>query len=275
MSCVTTSPIPPANLKRRNSPSNDLLDCRSLQSSLKRVRLNCSPGELRLQRDLKSLPQHIWNQISEGHFVFTFDSTISLSLVDPLRLILQVSEAGRIFIQIPRMYPHRPPVVSRIEGFWMERIVVHEAAPYSANHYEDESFVTDLPDPNNPICGTTVVFDRWSPVMHIGDLLEFIVKTIKCRPAPTTMTAMHPSFTIPLSSSSLNPQTSNHVFIEEHKMEDNGSHKLTTLQHLNPDKYTSCFPANRFDAGYGKFMDTNQQYRHIQQQQNNPTMDFS
>ena len=211
-----------SNSNHHNHNNHHLLDCHSLQSSLKRVRLNCSPGELRLQRDLMTLPPQVWNTTTtttnnnnnngsgcDGRrWILTADSNISLSLVDPLRLVLQFAGTGRIWIQIPRMYPHRPPVISRIENLWMERIVVHEIAPYSpSTNCNSSSTVTDYnnndhhqENPKNSLIRgtTTVVFDRWSPVMHIGDLIDFCIKTVNCRPTPS------PSPPLLQSSSSLN-----------------------------------------------------------------------
>jgi hypothetical protein len=226
-----------ACLKRRIENPN-LLDCRSLQSSLKRVRLNCSPGELRLQRDLKFLSmEHNWNQINERCWSFANDeegdSNIQLHLADSLKLVLQYSETGRIWIQIPRMYPHQPPVITRIEGLWMERIMVHVVAPDASVRNEETSVRG---------CRNTVVFPHWSPVMNIGTLLEFCIATARAHPAPTT-TAL--------------PSTS----LEESKTYQEQEERMEVS---HPFKFTSAFLPNRMDVGFEKYQ--TMQHQHLHQQ---------
>ena len=138
-----------------NEGGNDnstMLDCSSLERSLKRVRLtSCrSPGELCMQRDLKHLllsengdnPWRIVRQGSKhgdgGGFggeqegachdsadlferVVISDGTSSTFLrllhVPPTRLVLQVNDSVEVEIKVPRHYPHRPPEVSNIVYF--------------------------------------------------------------------------------------------------------------------------------------------------------------
>ena len=199
-SCSSSS----SNRSRRSNGDDDddpcYLDCQSLQRTLKRVRLSSSPGELRLQLDLKQLvneknwiqncdndqwtkhynQQHHRHQQQheedEKDEVIVSSSSSSLVLerchADPLRLILKIAIqwssllsssytcndskstennnsddmmimttlapppqnidssssststfhrptttttiAATVWIQIPRHYPHRPPVIARI-----------------------------------------------------------------------------------------------------------------------------------------------------------------
>ena len=120
----TSSSSPDMLLDRTDSTSS--LDCQSLQRSLKRVRLSSSPGELRLQLDLRQLTQNNeWIQTSEDvwHCPRT-KCRLEQSQADPLRLVFFLptsstcsrnASATRIWIQIPRMYPHRPPTITQIQ----------------------------------------------------------------------------------------------------------------------------------------------------------------
>jgi len=231
---ATESSSSSSSLKRRSSsPSlSSPLDCQSLQSSLKRVRLSCSPGELRLQRDLRSLKgwdavsQDCWARLGGAH----------LTLENPLRLILH-SEGARFWIQIPRMYPHRPPTIARMEGVtWMRHVVV-----------QDTPHVSQAPPPD--CCGNTVIY-QWSPVMHLGDLIDFLLesrRTVKPRPrlrpsSPTHASGISTFAALPTST-----------FVEEHKMEDDDPH--VAYQNQQRRNHDTFFPPNRFDVGYGKYMD--------------------
>ena len=151
--------------KRTNSDEN--VDCNILQSSLKRVRLSRSPGEFRLQKDLKTLDSMQWGSTHVAANALNFSSTTwihrstgaRLTMVDSLRICLflpitAAQETGkysnnvnpeqqyqhqlhsyhrdyrwRIMIQIPRMYPHNPPVVTRIEGLSLDSIAINEMSP--------------------------------------------------------------------------------------------------------------------------------------------------
>jgi hypothetical protein len=126
----------------------------------------------------------------------------------------------------------------------MERIVVHEAVPYnsSGDPRPEESIIC---------CGTTVVFNRWNPVMTVCDLIDFCITTTRSPVPPTT--AILPSY-----STSISDSNSVDNFVEEHKMEDATT---TTSQEFQQQcqrniKYTSPFQPNRFDVGYGRFSDS-------------------
>jgi hypothetical protein len=230
-------PTPTAPGPYRNSSS--YLDCQSLQSSLKRVRLSSSPGELRLQRDLRHMvssgtwvPQQNQDDSSgsttgEGVWIWhppeppvTAKSQhqpppphIELQQVEALRLRLTFQHSVVAFIQVPRMYPHRPPLISRIvynnnygntsniipyslsgppspnNMQTIQSILVHEALPgrpdggadsptlatVEANPETNKSHNTD----NTIQCSITVVYPSWSPVQRLGDLLEFVIATLQ------------------------------------------------------------------------------------------------
>jgi hypothetical protein len=148
-----------------DSSSSLFLDCQSLQHSLKRVRLSSSPGELRLQRDLRHLvlssrwipvDEDLWclqqashSQQPQPHcddaagaprttatpcsnvqLQRLTTATLKLTVVLPNTKIRntnnhhtnnhtnindnQVTTLAHVWLQIPRLYPHRPPVVTQI-----------------------------------------------------------------------------------------------------------------------------------------------------------------
>lgn len=120
----TSSSSPDMLLDRTDSTSS--LDCQSLQRSLKRVRLSSSPGELRLQLDLRQLAQSKeWVQTAEDVWYCPRNKCrLEQCQADPLRLVFFLptssncsrnASATRIWIQIPRMYPHRPPTITQIQ----------------------------------------------------------------------------------------------------------------------------------------------------------------
>ncbi|KAL7519324.1 hypothetical protein ACHAWX_004791 [Stephanocyclus meneghinianus] len=113
-------------MKRSTSP----LDCQSIGQSLKRVKISTSPGELRLDRDIELLlSSKTWistenNPPNGGRIneISSQNARLVRDPVDPLRLRLTVlrrpslhsMEQWMFFIQMPRMYPHVPPVVTRV-----------------------------------------------------------------------------------------------------------------------------------------------------------------
>lgn len=155
--------------KRTNCDEN--VDCNLLQSSMKRVRLSRSPGEFRLQRDLKTLDPMLWGSSHAAANALNYSSTTwihratgtRLTMVNSLRICLFLPETAmqasgeptssinpeqqyehhlhsyhrdyrwRIMIQIPRMYPHSPPIVTQIDGLSLDSIVIKEKPP-DAHH---------------------------------------------------------------------------------------------------------------------------------------------
>ncbi|KAL3792870.1 hypothetical protein HJC23_004795 [Cyclotella cryptica] len=108
-------------MKRSPSP----LDCQSIGQSLKRVKISTSPGELRLDRDIELLlSSKTWtstenNSPNGGRIneISSQNARLVRDPVDPLRLrltVLRSMERWMFLIQMPRMYPHVPPVVTRV-----------------------------------------------------------------------------------------------------------------------------------------------------------------
>ena len=290
------------NHKRSSSPAS--LDCHSLQSSLKRIRLSCSPGELRLQRDLSALGHFGWQPQQDSISLSTATNNrggdfpshpprwrkanAELVFLDPLRLKLtyvdvdsaattandmnndetawsttgsntttssstSISSTTTMWIQIPRMYPHRPPVISRADHSPF-LLVVRDSPLGSVK--DDPLGPPTNHDPSvreQRVPPSTAVMD-WSPVRQISDLLSFILEqlsifslqtpfsastrflentTAAARPSCSKTTAVSFSMNIPKTSSSnscsIQPQQQRHqrsssldLFIldDEQKMDD-------------------------------------------------------
>jgi hypothetical protein len=231
------------------------LDCHSLQTSLKRIRLSCSSGELRLQRDLTALSHFGWQTVEhetgDAYLPqWRMGRTTTLTLLDPLRLQFRVSTVS-LWIQIPRMYPHRPPVIARTDCSPV--IFVITDSPLGLN----DGMLQHNPE------GSAIM--EWSPIRQIGDLLTFVLEHLSLNKSPegrrTTICTSHSHFTpvAPFPSLSTTPLTSStadsswqqpddRYFIEE-------EHKLEHLTRPSRGTFQELLPPNRFDAGYGKYQD--------------------
>jgi hypothetical protein len=299
------------------------LDCQSLQASLKRVRLSCSPGELRLQRDVRQLVNQGWNPVGEHCWVYGGGGASSseraaamttaynaggagggvlrsakleqVTQHDPLRLslslVVQLAGGGGeqqqhfIMIQIPRMYPHRPPVIVRIDSHpantaatgsssssgrrqcrQVERIVVHEAPSIGQ-------------EPPPVSCGTTVVYNQWSPVMQLGDLLAFCMNVFTQTEKETNNANANAASSARLTTG--NPSSHHsHSSVRNAAKRTGGSMSQSNPHHARSTPRMTglhvgvglhvpvlaavveehkvneqTFPINRFDAGYGKYLD--------------------
>ena len=126
-------------------------DEQQLQSSLKRVRISTSPGELRLDRDLQQLG---W---TSGHRFLTKD--ILLERSHALGLTLVVSGTVRIYIDIPRMYPHNAPTICRVDG---------------------ASFVTTTTTTTTgrDNAAAAAASCAWSPIKTLGDFIHTILQQL-------------------------------------------------------------------------------------------------
>jgi hypothetical protein len=144
-----------------------------------------------------------------------------LTLVDSLRLCLFLPKSlptttinhlqpplhpqhfeWRMMIQIPRMFPHRPPVLSRVEGnVRVRQVIIHEVPPVAAagqssSQYQDcgdfveSAAAAAVPTTNTlslerePWCGaltSTIVWNKWSVVSSLSDLLDFLLDLATCQ----------------------------------------------------------------------------------------------
>ena len=358
----TMNETPQSSSKRR--PSSPL-DCYSLQSSLKRVRLSRSPGEFRLQKDLANLggweriaPPQTHSHTLQPQPEYWRKGPARLVVEDSHRVILTLDNSSQIqqqqmqfqgqnqfhsapppskfWIQVPRMYPHRPPAVARMENVsWMRHVVIQDAPParaadeYNFEHNHTAGTTSDM-DPSlqhmkhaTDICEDGTVVFQWNPVMHLGNLLDFLMESKNRQPSVNTgvvnsINTASPNQThstnfnhnaaqvSPTMSRDCDDATmgtfSNVHFVEEHKMEDLGQsfrnrhqwkqqqqqqpHAQTQYGMSNPTKDNNIyFAPNRFDMGYGKYMDmlapgagpSSHQYQqhHYQNQHGGNAMDMN
>lgn len=194
----TSSSSPDMLLDRTDSTSS--LDCQSLQRSLKRVRLSSSPGELRLQLDLRQLAQNKeWVQTAEDvwHCPRT-KCRLEQCQADPLRLVFCLpscsscscnASATRIWIQIPRMYPHRPPTVTQIQHaassvslpfsniqairISTEGPIRGAAAPGSNANRNGTGSLSTL-TARLDATQTVLTLSPWTCVLRLTDIMEFL-----------------------------------------------------------------------------------------------------
>jgi len=230
--------------KRSSSPSSSSsssLDCQSLQTSLKRIRLSCSPGELRLQKDLNVLGNFGWEPQQQQlqltiptittkkssrnnnncDIVDAFSSHppkwrhsetyAELILLDPLHLQLKYmgknnnphvsaydfgttsvsTTTTTLWIQIPRLYPHRPPVISRADHsptHFVVRdspgIIGNGSSDFDDNH-QHLPIHSEQGEMFSSMDETMAIMD-WSPIQQIGDLLRFILEQLYSTSRPTS-----------------------------------------------------------------------------------------
>lgn len=171
---MNAPPTPKAhNCKRRvlEPQQNDFLDCQSLQRSLKRMKVtSASPGELRLQRDLKHAVQHKgWQPL---HHAWNIPATsnssgvmrLSQSQEDPLQLVLEMSDGTAVWMTIPRLYPHRPPTIHTAHHKQMHL----QAMPEDAE--------ADRAAQN----GVTVI-QGWSPLLRLDETIQLVLPALRQR----------------------------------------------------------------------------------------------
>lgn len=227
-------------MKRSQSPFN----CNSIGQSLKRVKISTSPGELRLDKDIEILiNENQWsptlplqNYVPIEQPTSWRSATVSSSRsygelcrknarlirdpVDPLRLRLtclhqpfsqSLFERWTYLIQMPRMYPHQAPLITRvtreiISNENMARIsnvsIGASAAIVASSVMQmhadppvpDQILIRSPPLPRNKydtavnrehsICENskflaidleTATFNSWSPIISLDDLLNFLV----------------------------------------------------------------------------------------------------
>lgn len=222
--------------------STSSLDCQSLQQSLKRVRLSSSPGELRLQSDLRNLVLlKNWVQAAEDVLVWPETGCrLEQCQVDPLRLIFTIpipqeqeqllrrrlqlrhnyhpqqhqqqalhgpaTTVTRVWLQIPRMYPHRPPKVTRIQHApasphqTIQGVHISMDGPNDAyynnnsnsSNDDDSTNVTGLLPFGYPPAATArtaltstttsssaiLKFPQWTCILRLTDVLEFLHKNL-------------------------------------------------------------------------------------------------
>ena len=219
------------------SSSSSSFDCQFLQHSLKRVRLSSSPGELRLQSDLKYLVlEGGWRQVQDDEWECSAQHC-RLERMDPLRLLFTwrddnnhshhaknnnttnsggednhphpLHTTSTASLQFPKMYPHRPPIVSQIyQRREQQRRQEHQEQqlqfpfqyslqhqPHSGNNQPQLQFnhffsppphvaadpnrshnhnCTENPNTTTNHSKTISLAEGWSPIMRLSDILDFL-----------------------------------------------------------------------------------------------------
>lgn len=207
---VTLPQQPPSTMKRCSTPDQTI-------SSFKRVKISTSPGELRLDRDIECLlhsskwapskennPPHQHGRLIE---LCRHNATLIRDAVDPLRMKLIVWHGSRerwtFFLQLPRMYPHVPPVVSRVSREILpesgvydvsasavmvassvmqrgeppvpEKVLVRSLPPSRAGECVDNMDCASHEDGLWEIDSATSVYRQWSPVSSLEELIDFLI----------------------------------------------------------------------------------------------------
>lgn len=133
-----TPPTTPVNTPSMTTTSRSE-DCDDLQSSLKRVRISTSPGELRLDRDLQQLG---W---SSSHRHLTNDIVVNRS--HALGIVVHVAGTVRIQLDFSRLYPHSGPMIAKMDGATAATV--------------------------EKLAGI-----EWSPIMTLGDYLSALLQQL-------------------------------------------------------------------------------------------------
>lgn len=228
-----------AALKYKMKRSQSHFNYNSIGQSLKRVKISTSPGELRLDKDIEilinenqwcsTLPQQNYvpsEQPSSWRSATTSSSRSYGELchknarlvrdpVDPLRLRLtclhqplsqSLFERWTYLIQMPRMYPHQAPLITRVTReiipnenmARISNVATIVASSVMQMHAEppvpDQILICTPPLPRNKfdaavtnrehnyenskrlaIDAATAIYNSWSPISTLGDLLDFLM----------------------------------------------------------------------------------------------------
>jgi len=191
--------------------SPDALDGTS--ASLKRVRLSTSPGELRLEGDLRSLAT--FTRMDCRHWVSKKGdgALFERQFGDAMTFVLYLSQHTQVWMEFPRQYPHEPPKITRVIHPYFDHVVV------TVQPAMVDSFTPHSSD-------TTIVYDQWSAVRRLEDFLCFLVAALKqSRPRDVVTPTL-------MSDEDMDMD-----------MQDMTESTLNLQQELTP---------NRFDQGYTK-----------------------
>lgn len=175
---------------------------------LKRLRLSTSPGELRLERDLHHLPMH-WTRVNNCRWESRHGMVVLERKRDPMTFSLQTDQNSQVWIEISRSYPHEPPVITHVHHPYVcDVIVTLEPAMNSIMTIHSDK---------------TIVYDKWSPVRQLTDLLDYLVVALLSR------------------QTHRNVQTP--TLLSDEDMQEEPKTILDLQRELSP---------NRFDLGYPK-----------------------
>jgi ubiquitin-protein ligase len=208
----------------------------SLQRSLKRMKVtSASPGELRLQRDFKHavccagwIPigscGNTWKVVTEGY-------TVKQCIEDPLHLVVH-SPQWTVWLQIPRLYPHHPPILSRIECRHPRLEIIIQTGPE---------------DPQIAVAQQrgAVLVRGWSPLMRLHEILSQLIVPL--------LEAPHPPCAIVEDAMEESPHRklpSRLRYAEADCATESREPLLSQEVWMEDAEQYLLFPPNRFDLGY-------------------------
>lgn len=216
--------------KRLSSIDSTALDCRSLEHSLKRVRLTCSPGELCLQRDLKHLLGSCWRRVEEGdEFVYQRDRLLLRHA--GLRLTLVVDGTIEVDLRMDRHYPHVPPTVDDIR-YHPPTSIKYRDCPRSIVISLDTSMLDEDDFPEDG-----AILRHWTPIKRLSDVIDEIVELVR-----------HP-LQRSYSSSAAHHHNGRHARSNEADCATEPDSTMLDV-HLHVDTVERVFPPGRFEVGY-------------------------
>lgn len=188
-----------------------------LGSSLKRVRISTSPGELRLDRDLSQMSDwEPYNQKSRRMRRLFCRLNFVLDRTEPLKLVLTVKEPQwmlRVSVSMSRMYPHDAPKIAHIDY----------QSTSSDYHVPDGNLQRALIEQNNHPNHQC----WWTPIKTLSDFLQHLLEQLVL----------------------VLPSGTQHNIDENDdygKMDHDGGESYL------PKKINLGFPPNRFDVGYNR-----------------------
>jgi len=245
-------PTPKIHNGSKSKRSVDLLDCQSLQHSLKRMKVtSASPGELRLQRDFKHAVHSAgWIPAENCGNAWKVPATaggghgwmwVRQSLHDPLQLTVQYETVWTLWLDVPRLYPHRPPTVRRIVFH------DHEGNEDPYRHGFQQIWLQSSPD--DPLLQQmvqgVVMVRGWTPLLQLDEIIRVLlfpvmmgrVSEADCATEVSVSFQQHRQPTQQLPS----PTT-------QHQEENSDSNNDVMR---DADHYC-LFPPNRFDVGYDR-----------------------
>jgi len=268
-----------------------LLDCSTIRSSLKRIKISTSPGELRLNSDLLALQNELgWKEVEQGQPQSQCGSTnkgastclcspnnrmqVTRDEVDRLRIKLSVcarndeqirhdhqrqhdSQAAsfHFLMQLPKMYPHSPPVVYRVlrcgnndneqhqqqtttTTVVLEDIKVLTKPPATeaaekrrAQSISDHPMLAEESRHDAASCqeshgsGNDAIYDRWSPISRLHDLIIWLADLPQTRQKEQSSNffSRAPAKTVMEGDASKNGNTNKHSFsvlLNNHNKDD-------------------------------------------------------
>ena len=136
----------------------------------------------------------------------------------------------RMMIKFPRMYPHSPPVVTRVEGLSIEGIDIKELPPDAGSRHgktnNDNKLLSSIPSTQDVRTSESLFYNEaqlarpstenqkwtacadakmiewnsWSPITSLGELLDFLLEVAASNLSTTAMNSVPPTSMIGTTS---------------------------------------------------------------------------